>query len=136
MFHLTRTQRLTLLLLTTFVAGCQSDDVQSYRIAGAAHKHAARIKQVLRNVAAQAGLPDRTAEMHDPHLLALYQGTNVYLRGDISDDDIRVATVHSDWPAPHAFKKADSLLAPALSQAFGKRFSIEKWDAERTIVVH
>ena len=115
-----RAQLPILLTVAVLLPGCAIDEYRAYRIDGATPRDAAKVQRILRDIAQQAGIPKF------PPSLPSYQLPNVWLRANIFPDRIDVYLSRSDSPPPHAFEKADTLLAPALSAAFGHRFRLQQ----------
>jgi hypothetical protein len=119
-----------LLIAVLFVAGCDTMNVQQYRIMGVAtgSPDAAKVKSILQSVADKTGLRDKTSDSRVPDTFVLYEQTPQAFRVDIGarfyHDDILVDVIGGFGPTPPAFKQAKRLLAPALSAEFGSRFSI------------
>jgi hypothetical protein len=108
-------------LTATLVQGCAQD--RFYAISGATPNDTAKTRRILREVAAQAGLP---AGPSADKSLGDYATFNVGLHARIRDDQINVWLSRTDWPPPKAFRKADQLLAPAFSRVFGQRFAMSE----------
>jgi hypothetical protein len=117
-----------LLIAVLFVAGCDTMNVQQYRIMGVAtgSPDAAKVKSILQSVADKTGLRDKTSDSRVPDTLVLYEQTPQAFRVDIGarfyHDDTLVDVIGGFGPTPPAFKQAKRLLAPALSAEFGSRF--------------
>jgi hypothetical protein len=109
---------------------------RAYQIAPAKPGDATKVHHILRDIASQTGLPGTPAGGGMPEVLAFHQSSNVLLRAYVSPEKIEVFLSRSDWPAPQAFKEADALLGPALSEAFGQRLSIPKEPSIHQIVVN
>src|SRR5262249_41439731 len=121
------------------LSACSFYESREYRIAGGAHRDNAEVRRIVQQVATQAGLPDRTHSMHvdDHYPIAAFMDAHTLIEAYPRQRDIEVSLSRTDWPPPIAFRHADRLLALALSQAFGRRFSVlPKRDAERIVVVH
>jgi len=125
--------RLPLLLISAaLLQGCAEDRL--YAISRATPNDAARARRIIREVAAEAGLPGETGEKYAHESVANYRTFNVSLQAKISGDHIDVWLSRTDWPPPLAFKKADRLLAPALSHAFGQRFGVSEPGIEQVVM--
>jgi hypothetical protein len=125
------------LLMASLLTGCDTFGSHEYRIAHATPTDTARVRRILRDVAADAGIPKRAPTPYDSPTIALYRDSKVQLRAGIEHGDIRVMLMRYDWPAPKAFRRADSLLMPALSATFGHRLAVEPpADVERIIKVY
>jgi hypothetical protein len=125
------------LLIASLLSGCDTFDSHDYRITHATPADTARVKHILRDIAADVGLPKRAPTPYDSPTIAIYRDSKVQLRASIQHGDIRVALMRYDWPAPKAFRRADSLLMPALSATFGHRLAVElPADVERIIKVY
>lgn len=125
------------LLMASLLSGCNTFDSHEYRVTHATPKDTARVQRILRDIAADAGIPKRAPTPYDSPTIALYRDSKVQLRAGIEHCDIRVMLMRYGWPAPKAFRRADSLLVPALSSAFGHRFEVEPpADVERIIKVY
>lgn len=108
-------------------------------MAGGARRDTAKVRHIVQQIAAEVGLSDRTLETHidHHHPIANFADPHTSIEAYTRDRDIEVSLSRSDWPSPVAFRRADRLLAPALSQAFGRRFTVlPHSDAERIVVVH
>ena len=108
-----------LLVSAVMLAGCAED--RDYRISHATVSDAAKTREILREVAAEAGLPGDAN-----HSVGNYRTLNVSLEAEVSGDHIDISLSRSDWPPPRAFKKAGQLLDPALSLVFGRRLTAPK----------
>jgi hypothetical protein len=127
----------TLLVMASLLAGCDTFDSHEYRITHATPTDTARVQRIVREVASNAGIPKGAPTPYDSPTIALYRDSKVQLRAAIERGNIRVTLMRYDWPAPKAFRQADSLLAPALSATFGDRFGVEPpAEVERTIKVY
>jgi hypothetical protein len=130
-------QFVVLLLAAAILVGCDTFESREYRITRAQYRDAARVRRILRDVAAETHIPRSAPTPNDSPTIALYRDSKVQLRASLAERDIRVMLMRYDWPAPGAFTLADQRLVPALSTAFGPRFSVEPPAAvERTIVVY
>jgi hypothetical protein len=118
-----RLHLLTLLAALVLLSACTFYDSREFQIARGTPRDDTKVRQILREIASQAQLPDRTHQVHIDHSypLAAYMNTNVQLEAHDSRGDIKIELSRSDWPPPRAFKKAERLLAPALSSTFGHR---------------
>ena len=126
-----RVQFLMLLILAALLQACALQEERAYAISRATPRDGAKVRQILRDVARQVGLPPsmRQLDAHGAWVdLASHQSTNVWLRANIGGDHIEVFLNRTDWPPPRAFTKADELLVSALSAAFGQRFGAWKPD--------
>ena len=128
---------LVVVIAVTLLPACALTDSRAYTIARSTPKDAAKVRQILRDVANQAELRNG---MNQGNVLesvtetwTSYHGINVWLQAYTSGDHIDVYLERSDWPPPRAFTRADRLLGPALSAAFGKRFHAHK--DERIVVL-
>lgn len=115
--------------IALFLAACDTVNVQQYRIAGSAHTDTAKLKQVLRRVASQVGLVESTSSSRVPRTLVLYTQPHVqHFRVDMGArfvaDDIVVDLTAGFGPTPRDFNRAQSLLTPALSGAFGSHLTV------------
>jgi hypothetical protein len=110
-----------LLVAAIFVLPGCADQFQSWTIAGGGHRDAAQVRHILRTVAAQAQLADRSSGKFEPGVFAFYEGPGVFFAATQEPGDIRVTLQLTQAPYTRAFRKANSLLEPALSAAFGKR---------------
>jgi hypothetical protein len=125
------------LLMASLLTGCDTFDSHDYRITHATPTDTVRVQRILRDIAADAGIPRRAPTPYDSPTIALYRDSRVQLRTGIEHGDIRVMLMRYDWPAPKAFRRADSLLVPELSATFGHRFGVEPpADVERIIKVY
>jgi hypothetical protein len=127
------------LIAIATLSACSFDESHEYRISGGAHRDNAKVRRIVQQVAAEVGLPDRTPAVHidDHYPIAAFMDAHTRIEASTRDRDIEVSLSRSDWPPPVAFRRADRLLAPALSQAFGRRFTVlPKSDAERIVVVY
>ena len=132
-----RTQLGVFILAAAILVGCDTFEAREYRITRAQHGDAARVQRILREVAAETQIPRSAPTPNDSPTIALYRDSKVQLRAGIEHSDIRVMLMRYDWPAPEAFRRADSLLVPALSETFGRRFKVEPpADVERIIKVY
>jgi hypothetical protein len=139
LFLVRRMRILFPLVAIASLSACSFYESREYRIAGSAHRDAAKVRRIVQQVATQAGLPDRTHATHIDHHypIAAFMDPHTSIEAYPRERDIEVSLSRSDWPPPVAFRRADRLLAPALSETFGRRFSVlPKSDAERIIVVH
>jgi hypothetical protein len=117
------------LAAAVLLGACDTVNVQQYRIAGGAHRDAAKVKQILHSVASQTGLVESTSTSRAPHTLVFYTQPNVqHFRVDLGArivaEDILVDLNAGFGPTPSEFKQAERLLTPALSSEFGPRVSI------------
>jgi hypothetical protein len=126
-----------LFLLTIIVplSACSFYDRQEYRIVSPSRADVTRVREILRDVAAQGGIPKNVGGYHsDGEMIGWYNQRNVDLhatwhRGVQIDRrqniqrpwQIDIELSRSDWPSPLAFRRAYRLLTPALSSAFGRR---------------
>jgi hypothetical protein len=122
------------LLMASLLTGCDTFGSHEYCIAHATPTDTAHVQRILRDV---AGIPKRAPTFYDSPTIALYRDSKVQLRAGIEHGDIRVMLMRYDWPAPKAFRRADSLLMPALSATFGHQLAVEPpADVERIIKVY
>jgi len=125
------------LMMASLLCGCDTFDSHEYRIIHATPADTARVKHILRDIAADAGIPKRAPTPYDSPTIAPYRDPKVQLRASIEHGDIRVMLMRYDWPTPEAFRRADTLLVPALSAIFGPRLRAEPpADVERIIKVY
>ena len=125
------------LLMASLLSGCNTVGSHEYRITHATPADTVRVKHILRDIAAEAGIPKRAPTPYDSPTIALYRDSKVQLRASIKHGDIRVMLMRYEWPAPKAFRRADGLLVPALSTTFGRWFGAEPpADVERIIKVY
>jgi len=119
-----------LLISVLFVTGCDTMNVQQYRITGVAKgsPDAANVRSILQTVADQTGLSDRTSESRVPDTLVFYsqpqQAFRVDLGARFDQTNVLVDLVGGFGPTPSAYKHAKHLLTPALFAEFGSRFSV------------
>ena len=132
-----RAQLLVVVIAAALLQACALTDSRAYTISRSTPKDAAKVRQILRDVANKAELRNG---MNQGNVLesvtetwTSYHGINVWLQAYTSGDHIDVYLERGDWPPPRAFTRADRLLAPALSAAFGKRFHAHK--DERIVVL-
>jgi len=110
--------------------GCDAINVQQFRIVGAANDgNTARLKRVLRSVADQTGLVDRTPESRVPQTLVLYLGPPVRhflveMGARTIAKDVIVDLSARVGPRWDEYRQARKLLASGLSEQFGSRLSI------------
>jgi hypothetical protein len=123
--------RVALVAAISLLAGC-ADQLQNWTIAGGAHRDATQVKHILRTVAAQAQMTDRSSGKYEPGVFAWHEGPGVFFAATQEPGDIRVSLQFTQVPYTRAFRRANSLLEPALSAAFGKRLS----PAAPTMVVY
>jgi hypothetical protein len=125
-----------LFMAAALLPACAFDESRDYRITGGAHRDSAKVKQIVQSIATQAGLPRQAPVAGDSHTIALYMNTT--FNSVLASPAMRSGSSlgRTDWPPPRAFKRADHLLEPVLSSTFGRRFTLEKWDAEGIIVVY
>ena len=125
------------LLMASLLTGCDTFSSHEYRITHATPADTPRVQRILRDIAADAGIPKRAPTPYDSPTIALYRDSKVQLRAGVEHGDIRVTLMRYDWPAPKAFTRVDTLLAPALSSTFGHRLQVEPpADVERIIKVY
>ena len=100
------------LLVTGILTGCDCDtfETHEYRITQASRSDTARVQRILRDIAAETGIPRSAPTRNDSPTIALYRDSKVQLRASVSQGDIRVILMRYDWPAPKAFRRADALL--------------------------
>jgi hypothetical protein len=126
-----------LFLLTIIVplSACSFYERQDYRIASASRADIPIVREILRDVATQAGIPKNVGGFHsDGEMIGWYTMSNVGLHGtwhrgvQINRQgniyrpwEIEIELSRSDWPPPLAFRRAYRALTPALSSAFGRR---------------
>jgi hypothetical protein len=124
-----------LLATIASLSACSFYDRQEYRITGASRADIPRVREILRDVATQAGIPTNVGGYHsDGEMIGWYTESNVDLhavwhRGVQIDEhqniqrpwEIEIELSRSDWPAPLAFRRAYRALTPALSNTFGRR---------------
>jgi hypothetical protein len=124
-----------LLATIASLCACSFYDRQEYRITSASRADVRRVREILRDVATQAGIPKNVGGYHsDGEMIGWYTESNVDLqavwhRGIQIDKhqniqrpwEIEVELSRSDWPAPLAFRRAYRALTPALSSSFGTR---------------
>ena len=108
-----------LVFVALLLGACDTLNIQQYRIAGAASRDTAKVKQVLHSVANQTNLVDRTSTSRAPHTLVFYTQPNVeHFRVDLAacrvSDEIVVDLNGGFGPARSEFKQALHLLTPAL----------------------
>jgi hypothetical protein len=118
-----------LVLIALFLSACDTLNIQQYRVAGGAHRDAAKVKRVLHTVASQTGLVDSTSTSRAPHTIVFYTQPNVqHFRVDLGArivaDDIVVDLNAGFGPTPREFKQAELLLTPALTSEFGSRLTV------------
>lgn len=121
--------RIMALSSVLLIAGCDTVNLQQYRVPTATQADATSIKRVLWSVATQTALEDRTASSKVPHTIVFYtqpevQNFRVDLGARNIGDDIIVDLNAGFGPMPVEFKKARALLTPALSNEFGPRLII------------
>lgn len=118
-----------LFLLAFLLSACDTLNIQQYRIAGGAHRDAAKVEHVLGAVASQTGLVDRTSTSRAPHTLVFYtqpdvQHFRVDLGARVVAGDIIIDLNGGFDPARPEFKQALGLLTPSLSSQFGTRLTV------------
>jgi hypothetical protein len=118
-----------LVFVALLLSACDTVNIQQYRIAGAARRDTANVKNVLHSVANQTGLVDRTSVSRAPHTLVFYTQPAVqHFRVDLGartlGDDIIVDLNGGFGPARPEFKQALHFLTPALSSEFGSRLTV------------
>jgi hypothetical protein len=118
-----------LVFIALFLSACDTLNIQQYRVAGGAHRDSAKVKRVLRDVASQTGLVDRTSTSRAPRTVVFYTQSDVqHFRVDLGarilGDDIVVDLNGGFGPARPEFKQAARLLTPALSSEFGSRLTV------------
>ncbi len=137
-----RVCQLAFLIFPLLLPACTFDQSREFRIAHGTRRDTTKVRQIVESVAARVGLPDRTyqARVDDSHPLACFMDAHTQLWAYVSHNDIEIRLSRSDWPPPSAFRKADRVLAPALSHAFGRRLQRlplpGEATAERIIVVY
>jgi hypothetical protein len=125
------------LLFAGILTSCDTFESHEYRITRSSRGDAARVQRILRDIAAETGIPRSAPTPYDSPTIALYRDSKVQLRASASQGDIRVMLMRYGWPAPQAFIRADALLAPSLSATFGRRFRVEPpADIERVITTY
>jgi hypothetical protein len=126
---------LFLLAIVASFSACSFYDRQEYRIVSPSRADVTRVREILRNVAGNAGIPKNVGGYHsDGEMIGWYNERNVDLhatwhrgvqidrRGNIQRPwQIDIELSRTDWPAPLAFRRAYRSLTPALSNAFGSR---------------
>ena len=130
-----------LLAIAGILTGCKAFESHDFLITRATPGDAARVQAILRDVAAEAGIPRGRPTPYDSPTIALYKDPQVQLRASVSRGKIGVTLMRYDWPPPKAFIQADRLLVQALSASFEGRFGIlsdrgAEAVAERTITVY
>jgi hypothetical protein len=134
---LMRVDRLAALCLAAVVPACSFYEHHDYRIAGGARGDVAKVRRIVEQIATDVHLSDNTSEAHIDHRhpIAMFSDPHTSIEAYTRDRDVEVSLSRNDWPPPVAFRRADRLLAPALSEAFGQRFSVlPKPEGERIIV--
>jgi hypothetical protein len=132
-----RRQFTSVLLLAAILTSCDTFESREYRVTKARHGDTARVQRILRDVAAETGIPRDAPTSADSPTIALYRDLKVQLRASVSQGDIRVVLMRYAWPAPKAFIRADNLLVASLSSAFDGRFRVEpRAEVERTITIY
>jgi len=121
--------RALVVMIALSLTACDNINLEQYRIAGAAGGDTARIKRVLRSVADQVGLVDRTSTSRVPHTIVFYLQPNVqHFRVDLGartfGEDVVVDLNAGFGPKPREYTRAKNLITAALSQEFGPRLSI------------
>ncbi len=114
---------LFLLVMIASFSACSFYESREYRIVGGAHRDTAKVRQIVQQIGKQVGLADDTLQTHidDHHPIAHFSDMHTSIEAYPRDKDIEVSLSRSDWPPPVAFRRADRLLTPALSSAFGLR---------------
>jgi hypothetical protein len=116
------------------LSGCAFQEAHEYRITRSSHSDAVHVSRILHDIAAQAGIPKNVGGYHsDGYMIGWYTNSNVDLNATFHRGEIKIELMRSDWPAPLAFRRADRLLAPTLSTAFGRRFIVEPLHAMQII---
>jgi hypothetical protein len=118
-----------LVFVALLLSGCDTVNIQQYRIAGTARRDTGKVKYVLHSVASRTGLIDRTSTSRAPQTLVFYTQPDVqHFRVDLGarmrGDDIIVDLNGGFGPARPEFKQALHLLTPALSSEFGSRLTV------------
>jgi hypothetical protein len=126
-----RPVRILALILALLAAGCDTVNLQQYRLADATQTDASDVKRVLGVVAAQTGLEDRTTSSMVPHTLVFYKEPDVQhfavnLGARRVGEDIIVDLIAGFGPMRNEFRKTRALLTPALSNEFGPRLIIAR----------
>jgi hypothetical protein len=111
------------------LTACDTLNIQQYRISGSAHGDTVKVKQVLRSIASETGLVDRTSTSRAPHTIVFYtqphvQHFQVDLGARMLGDDIIVDLNGGFGPARPEFNRTLRLLTPALSSGFGSRLTV------------
>ena len=114
---------LFLLVMIALFSACTVYESREYRIIGGAHRDTTKVRQIIEQVGMQVGLTDDTLQTHidHHHPIAHFSNLHTSIEAYPRDKDIEVSLSRSDWPPPLAFRRADRLLTPALSSAFGRR---------------
>jgi hypothetical protein len=110
--------------VAVLLQGCALHDGRAYTITQSTRKDAVKVRAILRDIAERAGLPP--SPRSSGYQLSSHELSNVSLYATFDSSPIYVYLDRTDWPPPRAFSKADRLLAPALSTAFGQRFGVPK----------
>ena len=107
------------------LSSCAPYRFHDYRVANATGRDAAKVKQLLRGVAAEAGLAKTFPTPYDSPVIAMYGIRSVQLRASHPNQDVRVVVIRYDYLGSRPFSRTDRLVRRALSEAFGPRFVIE-----------
>ena len=115
-----------LLLVALFLAGCDSVNVEQYRVARASRERPAKVKHALASVASQLSLEDRTATSRAADTLVFYiephvEHFAVELGARGSNGDLLIDLSAGFGPTPPKYREAERLLAAGLSEEFGTR---------------
>ena len=123
--------RILSLLFVLFLSGCDTVNVEQFRIAGDANHDEARVRSILQAVAARTGLVDCTSTSLAPHTIVFYTQPNVQsfrveLGARTVKKDILVDLSSGFGPKPTEFKLAERFLRPVLVHEFGSRMTTKQ----------
>jgi hypothetical protein len=111
-----------LLAAAASISACAFQEARDYRIVNADSRDSAKLTRILRQVAAETGLPQAGAP--GDKMPGFYRSDKVMLNAIRRGSDIEIELSRLDSPAPHAYTRAEALLTSGLSQAFGRKLTI------------
>jgi hypothetical protein len=96
----------------------------------------ARVRRVLRDVAAGAGIPRHYGGDYSPWPIAVYMGDDVFLDAVVEHGQLRILLQRSHSPPTAAFTRTKDLLERALAKTFGSRAIAEPPVVPETIIAY
>jgi len=80
-----------------------------------------RVRELLHDVAAEAGIPRHYGGEYSPQPIAVYKGDDVDLDAVIEHAQLRILLTRSDSPPTPSFTRTKDSLERALARTFGSR---------------